>query len=599
MEKLIFEILKVRLHRAASALKDDPVTGGEISGRQEVSSIFGQVEQWIRRTEDTQSELEEAQKKLGEIASLQNKIQQTWRWRIGNWVINTLNMVMFRKESKTTAFEKLDRLLENIKDSLEGMEKSFQPYKFSLFGDQMAGPAQFPPVGSVRKGKVAYIILNRNGADHLEKLFSSFIKWNTYGNYEFILIDHHSNDRSIKVIGEYRDKIDIKLFQFPMNLTFSYSNNFAACQTDAEFLFLLNNDIIFDQDVTGNLLRMFEERHDAGIVAPVLYYPDEQFRRSDSVQHAGIKFAFNQKRDDHISFQPTDPPSFMVLEYKYSHLFRDAILPYNVQELPVSNAEVQAICAAAMVCRREDFFNAGGFDENYIYGYEDVDLSLVFITKLKRKLLIVNDLGMIHNESFTRKKEGLYKASLKIHNMLVLQFRFGYYMKVNFLKDHYPGEAIRGQQEGGAEKELAKLHGDRLNVSVKWPAADIDTAHLAEMIPVPLFHEEGLQDPGFHFRIDPEDKWYEQGIMMDDIVISFTGKQVYYPQPGQINVLWVLPGPGITNHAILFFYDLVVYHDTAPESGLAELKRFYKGKIVQPGSITKEFLTIHHEKAGL
>jgi GT2 family glycosyltransferase len=610
----------------------------------------------------------------------------------------------------------MDDLLLKAGSLLKDRELQLKPFKFASLSKQFLEPVVFPTAEEPKNGKVTIIVLNRNGEQHLHKFFSSFISFNTYQDYEFIVIDHDSDDISLEIIESYRQQVNIRLFPLSTNFTYSYSNNFAAGKSDAEYLFFLNTDIIFDQDVIGSLVEIMKVHPEAGIIAPALYYPDENFNRSAELQHSGIRFIYRQKCGDHIRYLKTDPPSFKILKYKNSHLFRDVIVPFNSHESGKGITSHPALCAAAILCRRDDFLAAGGFNENYIYGYEDVDLSLVIQNKPGTKLFMANDLGMIHNESYTRKKEGMYKSSLKIHNLLMLTYRFGYYIRIRYLKDLFAGTGYWTDQhpvvavitsDNISNKEniplktkfLSTLFTQRLkwetrlirnmetaagikdadiiiNTDSKLPVADLsgtkDTLvsikwmengehgfsfekayervfekllkqnsnadetltdtdfpdpdpflefiinriqnHLNVAVKLPVGTgntDEGpvssnlfqsistlLADDRCTLRTDLPAHWYDRGIFADQVVISFPGEHVYYPQPGQINVLWLTEDDKEVELSLVDFYDLIFLQEGIKNHPLLKTERSFTKKIIR-SALFDNLMSVHREKAGI
>ncbi len=616
-------------------------------------------------------------------------------------------------------------LAESEKSQAEN-ENPVSPYIFSALSREFAGPVHFTSTVEKKKGKVGIIVLNRNGEDHVEKLFKSFISYNTYPDYEIILVDHGSDNGSRKIIRHYKERLNIRLIPFDRNFTYSYSNNYAAGQTDAEYLFFLNNDIIFDQDVIGDLVSYMDQHPEAGIIAPVLYFPDENFNRSGRVQHSGIRFVYRQKKEDQFRPAGTFPPSFYITKYDSCHLFRDTIVPIISQEPGSGHALNPAICAAAMLCRKSDFIRAGGFNENYVYGYEDIDLSLIIYKESGKQLIVVHDLGMIHNESFTRRKERMYKAPLKIHNLLLLTHRFGYLVRFNYLKslfgdgfwtDQKPvvkiisGTQIKRNDEtdikikflsvllrdklgwetsliqdsesvslgetdltvnagqfdpalNGGEKDslirvtwsddgewgfpfdmayeevftqigpetpdqdilrmMASVPGpdpfqqfiirrieNHLSVAVKSPIAENQADRDDPALRPISSLENGLKKDNFPVRVDRPEEWYKHGILKDNVVISFTSDQLYYPQPGQINVLWITHELTDAYLPYMPFFDLFVtgretdkvfnFDELGDTWGNPARKLCLSDESMDEniGAITDELLAIHRQKSSL
>jgi GT2 family glycosyltransferase len=699
MERILFEILKVRLQRHFMSLEKSGFIRDDHPGK-DTRQTWRMLEEWIRKSENAYSEIKQSRSSIAQFTSLHKKFRGSWQWRIGKAFNGMIESVLRRNKEKANPFIRLDNLQEELESYIQSALKPVNPYLFSSISSNFTGPATFPSGTETVKGKVAYIILNRNGHDHLTKLLSSFLEFNSYPDSEFIIVDHNSTDNSLEVINTFRDRLCIRVIPFSLNFSYSYSNNFAAGLSNAEYLFFLNNDIIFDQDVTGGLVDLLRKDPGAGIVAPALYLPDQNFHRSEKLQHAGIRFYYRKRTREHIKFIDSDPPSFFILDYKYSHLFRDALVPVNSTSIREGLSSHPAICTAAALCRKEDFILAGGFDENYFYGYEDVDFSLSILKKLGKKLYLAGNFGMIHNESFTRRRDGLYKSALKIHNLTMLTNKYGYFVRYNLLSGLYspgnfwseeqPNAAViikdgRGKSLAGfkmaelMEKKLgwkttlvnteAKesipetadlviFVGDcdykpsqdnfkesllglhlpedylrvfdfendaeklrqivldhvtgHLNLAFRCPMVDNDHPGHEDIKVLSNFIESYLPGESCHVRTDLFEDWYWKGTMRDQVVFSVSGHPVYYPQPGQINVLWIVPGLPVAHKELLPFYDLVVIKEDAHIQALGIKDQLDDARVHRTGlfnqkpdfvleknALKDRILDIHKEKAGL
>jgi O-antigen biosynthesis protein len=283
-------------------------------------------------------------------------------------------------------------------------ELGFHPVNFK---------AAFEPIKKSNEKLITIITLNRNGAKHLQNLFESFLKFNTYPKFEFIIVDHASTDESCEIIKNYQHQLNLTLIVKDANDTFSKSNNKAAIHASGEYLFFLNNDIIFISDILAQLLEYMKELY-VGATCPLLLYPSDiefkdiqrqntiDLQKKSLIQHAGIRFYYDETYD--------------------------LIRPYNLhslQGIDKKNVFFPAVTGAAMFCRKNDFMSAGGFNEQYNYGMEDVDLCLTFITQLNKASFLAKDTPLVHAESATqnKQKEGLAKRRKK--NWDILNLRFG------------------------------------------------------------------------------------------------------------------------------------------------------------------------------
>ena len=276
-----------------------------------------------------------------------------------------------------------------------------------------------PPIPQGDEPSVCFIILHRAGEQHLRNLFRSFLEVNTLPRMEFSVVLHECFDGSREVIASFQDRLDIKITEYDENHSFAYSNNRAAEQTSAEYLVFLNNDIIFQHDVTPELLRILQDRRN-GIAGVRLLFPAGDLKYPDCLQHGGIKF------------QP-DPIHFFHRPWNIgAHI--------DIFDTPPVPERFPAVTAALAACRREAFLKVGGFCEDYFYGYEDVDLCLSFRRVLGLRSVSANHVSSIHNESATGRRDTSDAIRRRrTNNIGHLARRQGWYLRRRTLVDKVSG----------------------------------------------------------------------------------------------------------------------------------------------------------------
>jgi hypothetical protein len=207
--------------------------------------------------------LEMNARKVKKIDQNAKKISESWRWKIGNQLVTIIERII-RRRSSITAFQEIgedsDIVISKFRQlkSIKGEPDDFLNPLFRV------PPRIFHDKQHKSDGSIAIIILNKDGANHLENLFNSFLKFNTYKNFTITIVDHHSQDPSISIIKKFQEELPIRLHRFDENLTFSYSNNYAVHLTNAEFLLFLNNDILFETDVLGTFINHFRQAPESG-----------------------------------------------------------------------------------------------------------------------------------------------------------------------------------------------------------------------------------------------------------------------------------------------------------------------------------------------
>ncbi|MGE4547265.1 MAG: glycosyltransferase [Desulfurella sp.] len=208
--------------------------------------------------------------------------------------------------------------------------------------------------------KVSIIIPNKDHKDDLEKCINSILK-STYKNYEIIIVENNSTERSIFDYYDYLKRtynfINILKWDKPFN--YAAINNFAVKFAKGDVLLFLNNDIeIINEDWIEEML-MFIQRKDVGIVGAKLYFPD------NTIQHAGFIIGINNIGENAFRYFPYDANGY-AMRLKIVH-------------------NLSAVSSALLMTKKTIFNEVGGFDVGYAVVFNDTDYCL----KVRQKQYLV------------------------------------------------------------------------------------------------------------------------------------------------------------------------------------------------------------------
>ncbi|MGK7919537.1 MAG: tetratricopeptide repeat protein, partial [Trichodesmium sp.] len=279
--------------------------------------------------------------------------------------------------------------------------------------------SQIPPAKiQTEKPKVAVIILSLNGAKLLNELFASFELYNSYEKIELIVVDHGSTDNSIDVCNHWSKKLPITIIARGDNYSFSNSNNVGVEETKAPLLLFMNNDITLCQDIIPQMVDLIQKDENLGMV--------------------GVKL-LDIVSDRSLAFPPTQHLGVQLYFYSQNEPFYPYEVRYAPQLLKVQSApwKVPVVTGALMMCRREDFEEVGGFNEDYFYGYEDVDLCLTIRQKLGKEIISANNLTAFHNRGFSRFNKGKEFIDKILKNRPIIEKRYAYYLRRKHLQDYF------------------------------------------------------------------------------------------------------------------------------------------------------------------
>jgi GT2 family glycosyltransferase len=199
--------------------------------------------------------------------------------------------------------------------------------------------------------KISIIIPNKDEKETLKKCLSSILTKSTYSNYEIIVVENNSEKQTtFSYYAQLENNPRIRLLTFDRPFNYAALNNFAARKATGDLLLFLNNDMSVISADWLEQMAMHACRPDVGAVGAKLYYPD------DTLQHGGIVLRIGG-----------------VAGHSHKGSGRDEVGAFARLTL---THDLSAVTAACLMTRKEIFESIGGFDEQFVVAFNDVDLCL-------------------------------------------------------------------------------------------------------------------------------------------------------------------------------------------------------------------------------
>jgi glycosyltransferase involved in cell wall biosynthesis/LmbE family N-acetylglucosaminyl deacetylase len=199
---------------------------------------------------------------------------------------------------------------------------------------------------------VSIIIPSRNRLDLIRPCVGSILAKTEYRNYEVMVVDNNTDNADVlQYLQTLEQGKRIRILRDNHPYNFSALNNAAVAKTDAEFVLLLNNDVVvISPDWLGEMVAV-ASRPGIGAVGARLWFPD------DTLQHGGVLLGVDG-----------------VAAHAHSGLKREHPGYCGRASLMQS---MSAVTAACLLVRRSIYLEVGGLDEqNLPVDFNDVDFCL-------------------------------------------------------------------------------------------------------------------------------------------------------------------------------------------------------------------------------
>jgi len=267
-------------------------------------------------------------------------------------------------------------------------------------------------------------LINFNGRVNTLACLDSIKKIKTNGFKLTVLVIDNKSNEELDLKEAYLSDIPLKIILNKDNLGFAEGHNVGiryALRNGADYIVILNNDIIVDEDLINELFKVIEKDTKIGIVVPKIYfakgneYHKNKYKNEDLgrvIWYAGGEMDWGNIIGKHRGVDEVD-------KGQYERIY-----------------ETGFASGACMLVRKEVFEKVGLFDEKYFLYYEDADFSQRAVKK-GYKIVYIPDAILWHKNAGSVGGSGSELQDYYIsRNRLLFGFKFASYRsKLALLKE--------------------------------------------------------------------------------------------------------------------------------------------------------------------
>lgn len=188
---------------------------------------------------------------------------------------------------------------------------------------------------------VSYIIVTHNRRNFLRKLLDSVITQRLNREFEIIIVDDASTDGTYDFLQEFvrrTNRYNVKVLRNNSQRFVAPSRNIGAKVAQGEYLFFIDDDVELDKNCTKELIDFLEDNSEFAVASPLI------LDAKSNVWCCGIK------------------RSYLGLNYRY--ISRESVQEYYIVDEAVT----------AYVIRNSDFKKIGGYNNKYLFYYEESEM---------------------------------------------------------------------------------------------------------------------------------------------------------------------------------------------------------------------------------
>jgi len=261
---------------------------------------------------------------------------------------------------------------------------------------------------------VSVSIVNFNAKEYLDRCLTALYKSITRHSFEVIVVDNASNDGSADLVKLKFPSA--KLIVNSSNLGFIKANNIGIKNSRGRYILCLNNDTEVLDGSIDKLIDFMDSNPDAGAAGPKLL-------NSDRTLQMQCRREFPTLSNSLFYF------SGLNRFFPKNKLFGGYLLTYLDDK---NTVEVDCLCGAAMIVRREAIEKVGLMDESYYMYGDDIDWCYR-IKKAGWKIYYLPGAEIIHYGGRGGSRRQSYRNIFEFHRAMAVFYRKHYAKKGFFI----------------------------------------------------------------------------------------------------------------------------------------------------------------------
>ena len=244
--------------------------------------------------------------------------------------------------------------------------------------------------------KLSLIIVTYNSCKYIKRCLDSALESILpFDEYEIIIVDNHSTDKTFDIINHFRNS-KIKIIKENSNTGYSKAVNKAVERANFSNILILNPDTIVMKNTIPELFQLLS-RNGIGVTGAKLLNSDGTFQVSSRRHFPTLIILFPRVlRLNHI-FKKNN----FFGKYNYTYLNND------------KEALVDSVSGACMMFSKDIFNAVNGFDERFFLYFEDTDFCLK-VKSLGFKIAYCPKAEAVHyndySDNYTLKSLNFYKS---------------------------------------------------------------------------------------------------------------------------------------------------------------------------------------------